>query len=185
MTKVTVPHAREDAPDVVEAALERTDCISMVEVETGGDVLVGVTNGRLTSFGEEVVVELPPDDDSETLADATRLNVENLDSGEEPRTVVSVTAHARKSYNLSANPSKSKSDFIETLHEVKHEPVEELRGSVDQDGDDTATDGASLENEEKPVDSADVMVLGAKFMFLAFLVLLSIVLFLAFLGATL
>lgn len=147
MTDVTLPYPRDEAAHVVKATFERTSSISIYEVEGDGTVIVGVTDGGLTSFGEEVIVAFP-----EARSGAPDGH---------PETVVSVTAQARRSYNLSANPWKHKAAFIEELHALKGTPVEELELSGD-DRDGTA----DSRNDAEP---ADVMRLGAKALLLVLL----------------
>lgn len=151
MTDVTLPYPRKEAVRVVKAAFERTDGVRTYDVEAGGDVIVGTTDGGLTSFGEEVLVALPA---AETGGDA------------EPETVVSVTAQARRSYNISANPWKHKADFLEELHGLKGTPAAELQLDADRgDGDDAdtttgadATTGAEADTTGGTVDASGEVV---------------------------
>lgn len=158
MTDVTLPYPRTEAAEIVKAAFERMADVDTYEVVENGSVIVGKTGGGLTSFGEEVVVAFPEAKTGSVVEDTQ----------EKPQTVVSVSAQAQSTYNLSANPWKHKTDFVSQLHELKGTPINEIEIKKDIGGDDETT------TSESSSDSADAMLLGAKFMLVIFLGLLLI-----------
>jgi hypothetical protein len=146
MTDFTIPYPPHEAAHIVKAAFERMPSVSTYEVERDGEVIVGITDGGLTSFGEEIVVSFPeahPDD-----GDA------------DPATVISVMAQPRRAHNLNANPWKHKADFIEELESLKGTPAADLE---------LAENLESTSTDDVDVAEAEVFRLGFKVMILVVL----------------
>lgn len=104
MTSLVLSYPREDAKTLVKAAFENTRGIE--QYHDDGHRVVGKSGMGLASYGERVVVEIP----------------EMQSSDDE--TMVSVTAEKEVSTNITANPDKYQSRFLEQLDALRGESVE-------------------------------------------------------------
>lgn len=99
-------YPREDAKTLVKTAFEDTRGIK--EYHDDGHRIIGKTGISLGSYGESVTVEIP----------------ETQSSNEE--TMISVTADKEVSMNVTANPGKYKSRFLEQLETFRGHDIEEI-----------------------------------------------------------
>lgn len=126
MTTLTLDYPRNDARTIVKAAFENTRGIK--QYNDDGHRIIGKSGMGLSSYGEQVTVEIPED------------------QTDDRRTMVSVTAEKEVSMNVTANPDKYKSRFLQELESLRG-------GSVD-----TILDrmGESIDPEEsKEVSNSD------------------------------
>lgn len=159
MTDVTLQYARPEATELVMATFETMSSVRSYEVEEDGRIIVGIVDGGFTSFGEEVIVALPEDPDAAS------------------ETTISVTAQPRIRHNISANPWKYKSKFLDQLSELEGNSVDELSEST-PDREKRSSESTGGTRGERPGDTSTAMVVGAKLMLLlllGMLVLLTVV----------
>jgi hypothetical protein len=101
VTRLILDYSREEAKKVVKVGFEREDSIK--KYHDYGNRIVGATPAGLASFGSEVQVQIPRDQEE---PDETRVWVKG-----EPRLET----------NIFAQPTKYKSQFIDTLRRIRAE----------------------------------------------------------------
>lgn len=166
MTELTIETSRDQTKALVKLALDNTP--NIVSYDEEDDTIVAHAGGTATSFGEEIIVQFPgePAKGDEGATD-------------DEHTTIDVTAHRSKSFNMTANPWKRKSDFLEELRRLREfgrngsfEHVLEQAsadegaedGAADEDESGAEADAASEEPGE--IDESDVLLLAAKVMFI-------------------
>lgn len=117
MTAITLQYNRDDAKTLVKAAFERTEGIETYYDD--GYRIIGKTGSRVglvnSSYGERVIVEVP----------------ENQASDEE--TMITVTAEKEVDMNVTADPEKFKSRFLNELDLFRGHPVDHVLRTFDDD----------------------------------------------------
>lgn len=99
MTSIVLEYPREDAKTLVKAAFENTKGIK--EYNDDGHRIIGKTGMGLASYGEQVTVEIPETQSNDN------------------ETMVSISSEAEVSINVTANPDKYESRFIEQLENLR------------------------------------------------------------------
>lgn len=117
VTSLTLQYNREDAKTLVKAAFERTAGIETYYDD--GYRIIGKTSSRIgvidSSYGERVVVDI-----SEGQAGSER-------------TPITVTAEKEVEVNITADPEKFKSRFLEELDLFRGHPVDHVLRTFDDD----------------------------------------------------
>lgn len=106
MTSLVLQYPREEAKTIVKAAFENTRGIK--QYHDDGHRIIGKTGMGIGSYGERIIAEIP-----------------EAQSGEE-ETMISVTAEKEVGMNVTANPEKYKSRFLEQLETFRGYEVEEV-----------------------------------------------------------
>ncbi|MDL0129061.1 hypothetical protein [Halobacterium salinarum] len=106
MTTLTLDYPREDTRTIVKAAFENTRGIK--QYNDDGHRVIGKSGMGLASYGEQVTVEIPEDQ-----------------AGEE-QTMVTVTAEKEVSMNITANPDKYKSRFLQELESLRGRHIDSI-----------------------------------------------------------
>lgn len=104
MTSLILEYPREDAITLVKVAFENTDGIE--QYHDDGHRVIGKSGMGFSSYGEQVIVEVPETQSSEA------------------ETMISVTAEKEVSTNITASPEKYKSRFLEQLNAFRGEDIE-------------------------------------------------------------
>lgn len=144
MTDVDLEYSRTEAVELVEAAFENMPSVSYYEVDEGGEIVVGTTSSGITSFGEEIIVEIPRSED-------------------EARTTITVRARQKVRFATGGNPWRYKSEFLEELRKLRERPIDELRergAPVGNERNDAAID--ELSPAERAELESEAMIETAK-----------------------
>lgn len=112
MTSLVLSYPRDDAKTLAKAAFENTRGIE--QYHDDGHRVIGKTGMGLSSYGERVVVEIP---ETQSSADETML---------------SVTAEKEVSTNITANPEKYQSRFLEQLEALRGESVDDVVANMSE-----------------------------------------------------
>lgn len=133
MTSILLEYSREDAKTVIKSAFERTSGIK--EYADDGHRIIGKTGMGIASYGEKVIVEIPETQSAED------------------ETMISVSAEKEVSVNVTANPDKYKSRFLQELETLRGRDIgailDDLSGQISPEqtkevnGADQMRDGSS------------------------------------------
>lgn len=147
MTSIVLQYPRGETKTLVKAAFENTKGVK--QYHDDGQRIVGKTGMGIGSYGESVTVEIPETQSSQD------------------ETMISITASKEVSTNITANPEKYKSRFIEQLERLRGREVEDILNIMSENMD---------PNQSKEIESADRLSDGSSnvavimvLMFLAFL----------------
>jgi len=152
MTSLVLEYPREDAKTLVKAAFENTRGIK--QYHDDGHRVIGKSGMGLSSYGEQVIVEIP----------------ETQSSDEE--TMVSVSAEKEVSTNITANPEKYQSRFLEQLESLRGQDVDTVLDKMSQNMSPEASKEVSSSDELRDGSSSMgvvmviMMVLGLLFTFM-------------------
>lgn len=116
MTRLVLEHPKGDAEMLIKRAFERTGGIKKYSQK--GRQIVGKTGAGLTSWGENVYVDIS-------------------ESPDENQTPIEVTAKKEVELNVTANAQKYKRSFIKQLESVRQRPIEDVRDIFEQVADDS------------------------------------------------
>lgn len=106
MTPIELEYPREDAKSVVKLAFENTGGIKTYH--DNGTRIVGKTGAGLGSYGEKVIVDI------------------HNRQEDEGKTSISIRSEKEVDMNITANPEKYESRFLNTLNRLRGKPVEDL-----------------------------------------------------------
>lgn len=113
MTSLVLEYPREEAKTLVKAAFENTKGIK--QYHDDGHRTIGKSGMGLSSYGEKVIVEIP----------------ENQTSNKE--TMLSVTAEKEVATNITANPEKYQSRFLQQLEQLRGQDINHVLDTLSQD----------------------------------------------------
>lgn len=107
MPELVLEYPYEDAKRVVKTAFENTTSIR--KYHDNGSTIVGKTGMGLASYGENVIVDL-----HESLSD-------------ENRTKITVRSEKEVSVNITANPQRHESAFLDSLNDLRGKDMSEIK----------------------------------------------------------
>lgn len=139
MTSVRVPHSREDTKIVVKAAFE--DMSAIKTYHDDGIRVIGKTGAHgllVTSYGEQVTVEISEDQPSDT------------------ETMISVTGQKEVGVNIGANPEKFVSQFIEKINALKDHDIEVILGVLEDN--DIDVDSKEVERQSQQASGSWLLI---------------------------
>ncbi|MGB9965402.1 hypothetical protein [Halobacterium hubeiense] len=151
MTTLTLDYPREDARTIVKAAFENTRGIK--QYNDDGHRVIGKSGMGLASYGEQVTVEIPENQASKG------------------QTMISVTAEKEVSMNITANPDKYKSRFLQELENLRGRQIDTILDGMSEKMDPEQSKEVSSSGELRDGSSSMgivmivMMVLSVLFMF--------------------
>jgi len=104
MTSIVLDYSRENAKTLIKAAFENTNGIK--QYHDDGHRIIGKSGMGFSSYGEQIVVEIP---ETQTSDDET---------------MITITAEKEVATNITANPEKYKSRFLEQLDTFRGNDVD-------------------------------------------------------------
>jgi len=121
VSSLNLEYPREDAKSLIKLAFENTRGIKTYN--DNGVKITGKTGGSFSSYGEIVTVDVPEGQ-----------------AGDE-QTMISVQSEKEVEMNITANPDKYESRFLDVLNRLRGKPIEEL---LDEHSD-SVTEGTTKE----------------------------------------
>lgn len=151
MTSLVLQYPRQEARTLIKAAFENTRGIK--QYHDDGHRIVGKTGMGIGSYGETITVDIPEAQSNET------------------ETMITVTAEKDVSMNVTANPDKYMSRFLEQLETFRGHDIDHVLDVLGKD---------MTPEESKEVDSVDELSDGSSSMGKVMLVMLIFFLFFNF-----
>lgn len=114
MTSIALDHSREDAKTIIKASLERMSSIDAYTDE--GQRIVGKQEASLTGGnGARLTVDVPEMQESED------------------KTIVEANAEKEVSIDMATNPEDIKSEFLNTVNDLRKRDVDDLLDEMSQE----------------------------------------------------
>jgi hypothetical protein len=151
VASLIVPHSRKDTKTVVKAAFE--DCSDIKSYYDDGSQITGKTGARMglitSSYGEEVVVEIPEDQSSST------------------ESMVSITGKKEVDANIGADPDKYVNQVQQSINSIKENDIETILEVLEEE---------NIQENNKEVKQKSEQVDGSWLMIVVFIALMIILL---------
>ncbi|MDL0136049.1 hypothetical protein PNP85_13605 [Halobacterium salinarum] len=155
MSSLNLEYPREDAKTLIKLAFENTRGIETYN--DNGVKITGKTGGSLSSYGEIVTVDVPEGQASDE------------------QTMISIQSEKEVEMNITANPDKYESRFLDVLNRMCGRPIEEL---LDEHSD-SVTEGNTKEvastDEQADGKSLLYVVLAVVFIMMFFFMLMPLI----------